>query len=57
MKTYNIYGIDDDLYKEFKAACAFYDISIRELFIKYMKCIVLDYRVQRPVEQDDKPQQ
>ena len=47
MKSFLITGIDDDLYKEFKAACAFYDLTIRGLFIKHMKCIVSDYRVHK----------
>ena len=53
MKSFLITGIDDDLYKEFKAACAFYGLTIRGLFIKHMKCIVSDYRVHKAPEKEE----
>ena len=46
-RAFNLINIDPDLYKEFKAACAHYDISIRDTLIKHMQNIVNDYRKDR----------
>lgn len=42
-KSYSLTGIDPNLWKEFKAACAHYGISIRETLIEHMRSIVRDY--------------
>lgn len=42
-KNYSLTGIDPKLHKNFKAACAWYEISIRDTFIKHMENIVSDY--------------
>jgi len=42
-KTCFIEGIDPKLYKEFKSACAYYELSIKEVLIKHMQNIVDDY--------------
>lgn len=46
-KSYLLTGIEPTLWKNFKAACAHYDISMREIFIKHMQNIVSDYNMQR----------
>jgi len=42
-KTYQITGIEPMLYKNFKAACAYYELTINEVFVKHMRNIVEDY--------------
>lgn len=42
-KTYLITGIEPMLYKNFKAACAHYEITERDLLIQHMRNIVEDY--------------
>jgi hypothetical protein len=39
--------IDPDLWKEFKTACAHYDISMKATLIKHIQNIVNDYRKDR----------
>lgn len=46
-KTYLITGIEPGLMKEFKTACAHYDISMRDVFIKHMWNIVNDFNSQK----------
>lgn len=46
-KSYIITGIDEVTWKEFKAACAYYDISIRATLIKHIQNIANDYRKDR----------
>ena len=43
-KKYLITGVDPKLYKDFKAACAYYDLSIRHVLINHMQNIVKDYQ-------------
>lgn len=43
-KRYNFTNIDPDLYRKFKAACAYYGLDMREVFIKHMETIVADYQ-------------
>jgi len=38
--------IEPDLWREFKAACAYYDLSMKVTLIKHIQNIVNDYRVQ-----------
>jgi len=40
-----IRDIDQELWREFKAACAHYDISIRATLIRHIQNIVNDYRI------------
>jgi len=42
-KKYLITGVEPMLYKNFKAACAHYELTINEVFIKHMENIVADY--------------
>lgn len=44
MSEYLLKNIDSVLWKEFKAACAHFDISMRATFIKHIQNIVNDYR-------------
>lgn len=43
-KNYIITNIDPVLWKDFKTACAFYEISIKELFVNHMKAIIKDHK-------------
>lgn len=52
-KTCFITGINAELYKDFKTACAYFDISIKEVLTKHMYSIVKDY--QRSRKMFDKP--
>jgi len=52
-KTCFIEGIDPDLYKDFKSACAWFDLSIKEVLTSHMQNIVHDYLVARKIH--DKP--
>jgi len=36
--------IDPNLWREFKAACAHYDISIKAMLLKHIENVVNDYR-------------
>ena len=47
LKTYLITDIDPVTWKDFKAACAHYDISIKATLIKHIQNIVNDYRMQK----------
>ena len=42
-KSYRITRIDPELFQKFKSACAFYGLDMRDVFVKYMSCIVQDY--------------
>lgn len=42
-KKYLITGVEPMLYKNFKAACAYYELTINEVFVNHMKNIVKDY--------------
>ena len=42
-KSYLITGVEPMLYKNFKSACAYYELTISEVFIKHMESIVEDY--------------
>lgn len=44
-KSYLITGIDADTWKDFKAACVHYDISIKATLIKHIQNIANDYRI------------
>jgi len=46
-KSFTITGIDPKLWKEFKAACAHYDLTIKDVFILHVKNIVSDYSMQK----------
>lgn len=46
-KSFTIRGIDPKLYKEFKAACAHYDLIINDVFNKHIYNIVSDYKRQK----------
>jgi len=43
MKEFLIRGIDPQLRKDFKTACAHFGISMRDTLIKHMENIVSDY--------------
>jgi len=45
VKNIHLY-IDPDLWREFKTACAYYDLSMKATLIKHIQNIVNDYRVQ-----------
>lgn len=42
-KNYLIEKIDPELMRDFKTACAWYEISMRDTLIKYMENIAEDY--------------
>ena len=42
-KTCFITGIDAELYREFKTACAYFDISIKDTIINHIQNIVNDF--------------
>lgn len=42
-KKYLITGVEPMLYKNFKAACAYYELTINKVLIKHMQSIVDDY--------------
>lgn len=44
-KSYLITDIEPELWKDFKAACAHYDMSIRQTLIKHIQNIVDDYNL------------
>lgn len=46
-KEYLLRGIDPGLWKDFKSACAYYGISIKEVLTKHIHNIVDDYRKDR----------
>jgi hypothetical protein len=46
-KDFIIHNIDDDLHREFKAACSHYALSMRVTLIRHMQNIVNDYRKDR----------
>jgi len=52
-KTYLITGVPPDLYKDFKTACAYFDITSKKTLIKHMQNIVDDYI--RAIKGIDKP--
>ncbi len=43
MKEFLIRDITPELGKDFKAACAYYDLSMKAIFLKHMQNIVDDY--------------
>ena len=43
-KTYLITDIDPKLWNDFKAACAHYDLSMKDTLIMHIKNIVQDYK-------------
>lgn len=43
-KSYLITNIDSDVWKDFKSACAYYDISMRSTLIQHIFNIVRDYK-------------
>jgi len=48
MRSKNIHlEIDPGLWREFKAACAHYNISMKAILIKQIQNIVNDYRMQQ----------
>ncbi|MBA7662270.1 hypothetical protein ES703_70298 [subsurface metagenome] len=48
MESKNVHlEIDPGLWREFKAACAHYDISMKATLIKHIQNIVNDYRMQK----------
>lgn len=46
LKCFTLTRVDPELWKEFKAACAHYDLYIRDVFIKHIHNIVSDYKRQ-----------
>ncbi len=42
-QAFNLTGIDPKFWREFKAACAYYGISIRGTFLKHAQNIIDDY--------------
>lgn len=44
LKSYILTGIDADLWKDFKTACAHYNISIRSVFLNLITSIVEDHK-------------
>lgn len=57
-KSYLLRDIDEELWKQYKAACAHYGINIREEFLRHMRNIVSDYyaamKKSKPIEIKDK---
>ncbi|MBA7496172.1 hypothetical protein ES702_06770 [subsurface metagenome] len=47
MKAFNLTGIDPEVGREFKAACAHYGISMRGTLINYIQNIVADYKADK----------
>lgn len=43
LKTYLITGVEPMLYKNFKAACAHYEMTEKDILIQHMRNIVEDY--------------
>ena len=56
-KTYLITGIDAGTWKDFKTACAHYDLSIRATLIKHIENIVNDFRRDRMIHNKPKVEQ
>ncbi|GAH40198.1 unnamed protein product [marine sediment metagenome] len=52
-KDYLLKGVDRDLQKEFKAACAYLEMSMKSVLVKHMESIVAGYRKERAMF--DKP--
>ena len=44
MKSFLITGIEPKIWKDFKSACAFYNLSARYVFIKYVCSVAKDWR-------------
>ena len=44
LKNYVLRDMDPDLYREFKTACAYFDLSMKKVLIGHMQNIVFDYR-------------
>lgn len=42
-KTYRITRIDPRVWRKFKAACSYYGIDMREIFVTYIQQIGADY--------------
>lgn len=42
-KDFIIHNIDENVHREFKVACAHFDLSMRATLIKHMQNIVNDY--------------
>lgn len=53
VKTYLITGINPDTWRDFKTACAYYNLSMRATLIKHIENIVNDFRRDRMMH--DKP--
>jgi len=43
-KDYILTNIEEGFYREFKAACSHYGLSMKEVLIRHMQNIVNDYR-------------
>jgi len=44
-KKYMLEGIDPELYSEFKAACAHYQVSMKTTFMANIQTVVDEYRM------------
>ncbi|MBA7658405.1 hypothetical protein ES703_66356 [subsurface metagenome] len=47
MAEYMLNNVDDKLWRDFRAACTFYQIDIRREFIRHIRNIVSDYHLAR----------
>jgi len=47
MAEYMLNNIDDKLWRDFRAACAFYQMDVRREFIRHVRNIVSDYHLAR----------
>lgn len=54
-KTYLITGIEPELRKDFKSACAYYGTSMRDSFIEHMEKIASDFNIWRWGKGRNKP--
>jgi len=43
-KELRITNIDPDIHKDFKAACAFYQLDMRKALMKHMEVVVKDWK-------------
>jgi hypothetical protein len=54
LKAFNLSRIEPELWREFKTACAYYDISIRGTLINYIQNVVDDYLKDRSMSSEPK---
>jgi len=50
MADYILKNVDDHLWREFKAACAFYDMDMKGELVRHMRNVVSSYNKHRKDE-------